>query len=44
MEEVWDSLGASDKLVTKMWDEKHFFNMKMQEEVLDFFNKWLKPE
>lgn len=44
MKEVWDSVGASDKLVTKMWDEKHFFNKKMQEEVLDFFNKWLKPE
>lgn len=43
MKEVWDSVGASDKLVTKMWDEKHFFNNKMQEEVLDFFNKWLKP-
>ena len=43
MKEVWDSVGASDKLVTKMWDEKHFFNKKMQEEVLDFFNKWLKP-
>lgn len=44
MKEVWDSVGASDKLVTKMWDEKHFFNKKMQDEVLDFFNKWLKPE
>lgn len=44
MKEVWGTVGASDKLVTKMWDEKHFFNKKMQEEVLDFFNKWLKPE
>lgn len=44
MREVWDSVGASDRLVTKMWDEKHFFNKKMQEEVLEFFNKWIKPE
>lgn len=42
--EVWDSVGASDRLVTKMWDEKHFFNKEMQEEVLGFFNKWIKPE
>lgn len=44
MREVWDSVGASDRLVTNMWDEKHFFNKKMQEEVLEFFNKWIKPE
>lgn len=44
MRQVWDSAGASGKLVTKMWNEKHFFNRKMQEEVLAFFNKWLKPE
>lgn len=44
MREVWDSVGASDRLVTKMCDEKHFFNKKMQEEVLGFFNKWIKPE
>lgn len=44
MREVWDSVGASDRLVTKMWDEKHFFNKKMQEEVLEFFNKRIKPE
>lgn len=44
MREVWDSVGASDRLVTKMWDEKHFFNKEMQEEVLGFFNKWIKPE
>lgn len=41
MREVWDSVGASDRLVTKMWDEKHFFNKEMQEEVLEFFDKWL---
>lgn len=41
MREVWDSVGASDRLVTKMWDEKHFFNKEMQEEVLGFFDKWV---
>lgn len=41
MRKVWDSVGASDRLVTKMWDEKHFFNKEMQEEVLEFFDKWL---
>ena len=39
---VWESQNAGDKLVTKIWDEKHFFNRGMQEEVLKFFNKWLK--
>lgn len=42
MQAVWESQNAGDKLVTKIWDEKHFFNRGMQEEVLEFFNKWLK--
>lgn len=41
MREVWDNACASDRLVTKMWNEKHFFSKGMQEEVLAFFNKWL---
>lgn len=41
MREVWDNASASDRLVTKMWNEKHFFSKGMQEEVLAFFNKWL---
>lgn len=44
MREVWECEGASEKLVTKMWNERHFFNRDMQYEVLLFFNKWLKPE
>lgn len=43
MEAVWQSQGASDRLVTKLWDEKHFFNKKMQKETLEFFDRWLKP-
>mgnify|MGYP003002311221 FL=1 len=43
MEAVWQSQGASDHLVTKLWDEKHFFNKGMQKETLEFFDRWLKP-
>lgn len=42
MEAVWQSQGASDRLVTKLWDEKHFFNKEMQKETLEFFDRWLK--
>lgn len=44
MEIVWKSQGASDRLVTKLWDEKHFFNKEMQKETLEFFDRWLKPQ
>ncbi len=40
---VWKSQGVSDRLVTKLWDEKHFFNREMQQETLEFFDRWLKP-
>ena len=43
MRAVWESQGASDRLVTKLWDEKHFFNREMQKETLEFFDRWLKP-
>lgn len=43
MEAVWQSQGASDRLVTKLWNEKHFFNKEMQKETLEFFDRWLKP-
>lgn len=43
MEAVWKSQGASDHLVTKLWNEKHFFNKEMQKETLEFFDRWLKP-
>lgn len=44
MRAVWESQGASDRLVTKLWDEKHFFNREMQKETLEFFDRWLKPQ
>jgi dienelactone hydrolase len=42
LHKVWNSQHASEKLVTKLWDEKHFFNKRMQKETLEFFDKWLK--
>lgn len=43
MESVWKSQGASDRLVTRLWNETHFFNREMQQAVLTFFDRWLKP-
>ncbi len=42
MQQVWDSQRASDRLVTKIWDEKHFFSRPMQQETLEFFDRFLK--
>lgn len=42
MHEVWQSQQADERLITKLWDEKHYFNKAMQAEVLGFFEKWLK--
>lgn len=38
---VWDSQGQGDRLITRLWDEKHFFNLDMQHEVFLFFDRWL---
>ena len=37
MRQVWNSQNADDRLVTKLWEEKHFFNKEMQKETLEFF-------
>lgn len=42
MRNVWKEQGADDRLITKFWDEKHFYNVQMQRETLQFFDKWLK--
>lgn len=42
LQATWKSQQAEDRLVTKIWEEKHFFNKAMQKETLEFFNKWLK--
>ena len=44
MRQVWESQGASDRLVTRLWDEQHFFNRAMQGEVLEFFRRWLQAK
>ena len=40
--DVWKSQDAEERLVTRIWEEKHFFNREMQAETLRFFDKWLK--
>lgn len=42
MREVWHSQGKDDRLVTKIWPEKHFLNRAMQEEIADFFDKAMR--
>lgn len=42
MRSVWKSQNADERLVTKIWEEKHFFNKEMQKETLEFFNRWFK--
>ena len=43
MHQVWQSQEAEERLVTRLWDEKHFFSRAMQEATLQFFDRWLKP-
>ena len=38
---TYASQRALDRLTTRVWDEKHFFSRAMQEEVLEYFNRWL---
>lgn len=40
LRKAWEKRNASDRLVTKIWDEKHFFNKAMQQEVKEFFSKF----
>jgi dienelactone hydrolase len=43
MHRVWESRKAADCLRTRLWDGPHEFNRLMQEEVFQWFNRWLKP-
>ena len=43
MRKAWQAQNADDRLITKLWEEKHFFNKAQQREVVEFFNKYLKP-
>lgn len=42
LHEVWQSQQAEERLVTKLWDEKHYFNRAMQTETYRFFDRYLK--
>lgn len=42
MHREWQRNKADDRLITKLWDEKHFFNKAQQKEVFEFFNRYLK--
>ncbi len=42
MRAVWKSQNVDERLVTKIWEEKHFFNKEMQKETLEFFDRWFK--
>ncbi len=39
MRSVWTSQGASDRLVTKLWNAGHLFNAAMQAEVFDWLDE-----
>lgn len=41
LRKAWKDNDAEERLVTRIWEEKHFFNRQMQEEVLEFFRRWL---
>ena len=38
MREVWKQQKADKNFVTKIWDEKHFFNRQMQQEAKEFLD------
>ncbi len=42
MRNVWESQGAGDRLVTKIWPVPHVFNEAMQQEAFDWLDKWLQ--
>ena len=39
MQTYWDSEGADDRLVTKIWPRKHVFDVEMQEEAFDWLDE-----
>ena len=44
MHRAWKAQEAEKNLITKLWDEKHFFNKTQQKEVFLFFEKQLAIE
>jgi dienelactone hydrolase len=43
MRNVWESQGAGDKLVTKIWPVPHVFNEAMQREAFNWLDTYLRP-
>ena len=43
MRRVWESQGAGDKLVTKIWPVPHRFNVEMQDEAFDWLDEQVGP-
>ncbi|MBI2842243.1 MAG: L-rhamnose mutarotase [Armatimonadetes bacterium] len=44
MRKIWKSQHAEDKLVTKLWDVQHVFNMEMQEEAFAWLDRQMRKE
>lgn len=44
MKDVWSSQHVADRLQTCVWDQPHECNLKDQKAILDFLNRYLKPE
>ena len=42
MQQVWSSQQVAERLVTQLWDEKHFFNHEQQAQVMQFLDRWMK--
>ena len=41
MHQVWSSQGVDSDLVTKLWDDRHLFNLEMQEEAFNWLEEKL---
>ncbi|UCD29996.1 MAG: hypothetical protein JSV03_05845, partial [Planctomycetota bacterium] len=44
MRKIWESQGAGDRLVTKIWPGGHVFNVEMQEEAFDWLDTHLQTK
>jgi hypothetical protein len=42
MRQVWDSQDAGDKLITKLYDSPHEFNISMQDDAFLWLDRILK--
>jgi hypothetical protein len=39
MRVIWESQGAGNRLVTRMWDVPHLYNSEMQDEAFKWLDK-----